>query len=315
MRVIETADLRKTFRSYEFFNIKNVEALAGVNLSVDKGEIFGLLGPNGAGKTTLVKILLGICYSSGGGARLFGHSVRRSASRASVGYLPENHKYPTFLKGRHVMRYYAALSGMTGGSRNRRIDELLEMVRMKEWANTKMGKYSKGMQQRVGMAVAMVANPDLLVLDEPTDGVDPIGRKEIRDILLELKSEGKTIFLNSHLLSEVELVCDRIAILNKGKVVTEGTVDDLTDMGNAYALELQEPPPGLRDILRGKGISVRDGGDDEILVDVLDLPSLNAVIDHVRSQGILIRSIRRKRLSLEEMFIDVIGKEGGAGVR
>ncbi|HUX06446.1 MAG TPA: ABC transporter ATP-binding protein [Acidobacteriota bacterium] len=315
MRVIETADLRKTFRSFEFFGVKRVEALGGVNLSVDKGEIFGLLGPNGAGKTTLVKILLGICYSSRGGAKLFGHSVRRAASRASVGYLPENHKYPTFLKGQQVMRYYAALSGMPLYGRRKRIDELLKLMRMKEWAGTRMGKYSKGMQQRVGMAVAMVADPELLVLDEPTDGVDPIGRKEIRDILLELKAQGKTIFLNSHLLSEVELVCDRIAILNKGKVVTEGSVDALTDVGNTFALELEEPPPGLLEMLQSKGIAVRGDGNGELLVDVPDLAELNAVIDYLRSQSILIRSIRRKRISLEDMFIDVIGKEGGAGVR
>jgi ABC-2 type transport system ATP-binding protein len=314
-KVIETTDLRKTFRSMEFFGIKRVDALRGVNLDVDRGEIFGLLGPNGAGKTTLVKILLGICFSSGGGARLFGHSVRRAASRASVGYLPENHKYPTFLKGRQVMQYYAALSGMHGGSRNRRIDKLLELVRMKDWANTRMGKYSKGMQQRVGMAVSMVADPELLVLDEPTDGVDPIGRKEIRDILLELKAKGKTIFLNSHLLSEVELVCDRIAILNKGKVVSEGTVKDLTDLGNTYAFELKQMPENLPEILRGKGLTVRSVGESELQIDVFDLPALNDLIDFIRSQGVLIAGVRRRRLTLEEMFIDVIGKEGGAGVR
>ena len=313
MLVIETSQLSKTFVS--LFTRKRVEALRGVDLDVEKGEIFGLLGPNGAGKTTLVKILLGICYSSGGSARLFGHSVRRSASRASVGYLPENHKYPLYLNGYQVMEYYAKLSGMGRRNRRKRIDELLELVRMKQDSRRKMGKYSKGMQQRVGMAVAMVSDPDLLVLDEPTDGVDPIGRKEIRDILLELKARGKTIFLNSHLLSEVELICDRIAILNKGRVITEGTVEELTDVGNTYSIVLHEPPPNLVGQLGEKGIAVRAGGDGEVLIDVLDITGLNNAIDAIRAAGVLIRSISRKRLTLEEMFIDVIDKEGGVGVQ
>jgi len=254
--------------------------------------------------------------SSGGSARLFGHSVRRSASRASVGYLPENHKYPLYLNGYQVMEYYAKLSGMgRGGMRRKRIDELLELVRMKQDSRRKMGKYSKGMQQRVGMAVAMVSDPDLLVLDEPTDGVDPIGRKEIRDILLELKARGKTIFLNSHLLSEVELICDRIAILNKGRVITEGTVEELTDVGNTYSVVLHEPPANLVGLLGEKGIAAREGGDGEVLLDVPDLAGLNGAIDAIRAGGVMIRSISRKRLTLEEMFIDVIDKEGGVGVQ
>ena len=313
MRVIETSELKKSFVS--LFTRRRVDALCGVDLTVDKGEIFGLLGPNGAGKTTLVKILLGICYSSGGSANLFGHSVRRAASRRSVGYLPENHKYPLFLNGWDVMAYYARLSGMTGSGRKRRVEELLDLVRMRKDAKRKMGKYSKGMQQRVGMAVSMVADPDLLVLDEPTDGVDPIGRKEIRDILVDLKNRGKTIFLNSHLLSEVELICDRIAILNNGKVVTEGTVDDLTDVGNTYKIEMEAPPPGIAPILAEKGLGVRSFEDGVLMLDVPDIPALNAAVDAIRAQGGLIKGIARRRLSLEEMFIDVIDREGGAGVK
>ena len=313
MAVIETEDLRKTFTN--LITRKKVHALRGVDLSVSRGEIFGLLGPNGAGKTTLVKILLGITYASGGGARLFGHSVRRSASRASVGYLPENHRYPLFLKGKHVMDYYARLSGMKSDTRRMRIDELLEIVRMKNWASTRMGKYSKGMQQRIGMAVSMVANPDLLVLDEPTDGVDPIGRKEIRDILLGLREQGRTIFLNSHLLSEVELVCDRIAILNDGKIVTEGSVDELTRIGNVWSIEYENAPEHLQKLLQEKDFNIRTSDDKEILLDADDLTALNAAIDLMRAEGVLISGVRAKRLTLEEMFIDVVTREGEAGVK
>ncbi len=313
MHIIETNALRKTFTN--LVTRRKVHALRGVDLAVERGEIFGLLGPNGAGKTTLVKILLGITYSTAGGAGLFGRSVRRSASRARVGYLPENHRYPGFLKGRQVMAYYARLSGMSGGARKLRIDELLKLVRMAEWAKTKMGKYSKGMQQRVGMAVSMVHDPDLLVLDEPTDGVDPIGRKEIRDILLELKERGKTIFLNSHLLSEVELVCDRIAILNKGKVVSEGSVDELTSVGNVWAIRLQDAPEHLPKLLTEKGFQLREPDEDELMLEAADLATLNGAVDLIRAEGVQIAGIRRRRLTLEEMFIDVIEREGGSGVK
>ena len=313
MVVIETKGMRKTFTS--LITRKKVHALRGVDLSINKGEIFGLLGPNGAGKTTMVKILLGICYATGGGAWLYGLPVQKAKSRAKVGYLPENHRYPPFLKGRQVMEYYAKLSGMWAAGREDRINSLLELVRMREWAGTKMGKYSKGMQQRVGMAVAMVHEPDLLVLDEPTDGVDPIGRKEIRDILLDLKGQGKTIFLNSHLLSEVELVCDRVAILNKGKVVTEGSVDDLTSLGNVWSFSFESAPEHLQQLLADKGFQIRYGKNHELLLDVPDAAALNGAIDLMRTEGALITAIVPQRLSLEEMFIDVIEREGGAGVK
>jgi ABC-2 type transport system ATP-binding protein len=313
MVVIETKDLKKTFTT--LITRKKVHALQGVDLEIKRGEIFGLLGPNGAGKTTLVKILLGICYASQGVASLFGLPVRRAASRAHVGYLPENHRYPHFLKGRQVMDYYAKLSGMRAVDREMRIPLLLEMVRMRDWSNTKMGKYSKGMQQRVGMAVAMVHDPDLLVLDEPTDGVDPIGRKEIRDILLELKERGKTIFLNSHLLSEVELICDRVAILNKGKVVTEGSVDELTSIGSVWSVTFESAPEYLRQLLVDKGFKLRYGKNEELLLDAPDVTALNGAIDVMRAEGALISAIIPQRLSLEEMFIDVINREGGAGVK
>lgn len=313
MVVIETSNLRKTFTT--MITRKKVHALQGVNLRIQKGEIFGLLGPNGAGKTTLVKILLGICYASMGGANLFGRPVQKSGSRARVGYLPENHRYPHFLKGRQVMNYYAMLSGMSYTDRREKSESLLKLVRMSEWANTKMGKYSKGMQQRVGMAVSMVHDPDLLVLDEPTDGVDPIGRKEIRDILLNLKKRGKTVFLNSHLLSEVELVCDRVAILNKGKIVKEGSVDELTSMGNVWSFKLENVPDHLQQLLTDKGLGIRYSREDEVLLDAPDVTSLNGAIDLIRAEGVLISAIVPQRLSLEEMFIDVIEREGGAGVK
>lgn len=312
MRVIEVKGLEKTFSN--LISRKKVHALRGVDLQVEQGEIFGLLGPNGAGKTTLVKILLGICYNDGGEALLFGEPARNARSRDRVGYLPESHKYPRYLKGKHVMDYYARLSGMSGGARKQAIDQLLHIVRMDKWQDVKMGKYSKGMAQRVGLAVAMVSDPDLLVLDEPTDGVDPLGRKEIRDILMELKKRGKTIFLNSHLLSEVELICDRIAIVNKGRLVTHGTVKELTAASNVWAVDVEQLPERYEAKLSEKGIPARRGDNGQLLLDIPNVVVLNDAIDALRADGLLIGAISRKKQTLEEMFIDVITSEGEASV-
>lgn len=312
MDVIQTGNLHKTFRSL-FFG-KTVHALQGVTLNVKEGEIFGLLGPNGSGKTTLVKILLGICYGTKGDAFLYGENSASARSRDRVGYLPERHKYPRFMKGIDILQYYAKLSGMGGSARRESIPRLLDMVRMEEWKNVKMGKYSKGMAQRLGLAAAMVSDPDLLVLDEPTDGVDPVGRKEIRDVLIQLKKRGKTIFLNSHLLSEVEMICDKIAVLNKGRIVMEGGVEELTSGGNAYSVTVSELPEAKANALKDKkaGLTIEE---NSMVVECEDVAGLNAFVDTLRGEGLLIEEIRKKRLTLEEMFIDVIEKEGGASVR
>jgi ABC-2 type transport system ATP-binding protein len=312
MEVIRIENLQKTFRS--FIGGKTVHALQGVNMNVKQGEIFGLLGPNGAGKTTLVKILLGIAFASGGEAYLFEEHSAHARSRDRVGYLPERHKYPRFLKGKEVLQYYSKLSGMSSQRRRDAIPQLLKMVRMDEWQNVKMGKYSKGMAQRLGLATAMIADPDLLVLDEPTDGVDPVGRKEIRDVLMDLKKRGKTIFLNSHLLSEVEMICDKIAVLDKGKVVMEGGVEELTAGDNSYTIEVEAIGEEIVETLRSKiaGLVIDK---KTIVVTCENISDLNALIDTLRSNNVMIEEIRRKRISLEDMFIDVISKQGEASVQ
>src|SRR5690554_3065997 len=213
MNVIETSGLTKVYTSS--FGKKKVEALIDLNLSVSHGTIFGLLGPNGAGKTTLVKLLLGINFPTAGNAKILNEEPDNYLIKSRVGYLPENHKYPSYLTGGEVLNFYGRLSGIDGIELSRKIDELLELMQLRKWKKTKIKAYSKGMMQRLGLAQAMINDPELIFLDEPTDGVDPIGRKEIRDILLQLKNKGKTIFLNSQLLSEVELITDRDGILNK----------------------------------------------------------------------------------------------------
>ena len=190
-----------------------IHALNGVSLTVQRGEIFGLLGQNGAGKTTLIKILLGITKKTDGQALLLDHPAGTASVRRRVGYLPEDHRFPDYHTGASLLNFYGALLGVPAGVRRKRIPEVLETVGLKGRMHYKIRTYSKGMKQRVGIAQALLHEPDVIFLDEPTDGVDPVGRREIRDLMQSLKEEGKTIFLNSHLLSEVEQICDRVAIL------------------------------------------------------------------------------------------------------
>src|SRR6056297_1032838 len=210
---IATLGLHKTYRSV--FGA-DIDALHPLDLTVEQGEIFGLLGPNGAGKTTLVKLLLGIAIPSGGEGRLLGRSVREPEAREAVGFLPESHRFPDYLTAAQVLDHYGRIAGVDADERARRIPDLLNRVRMGKWADTRVRKFSKGMMQRLGLAQALLGAPDLLFLDEPTDGVDPVGRREIRDLLLDISREGTTIFLNSHLLSEGEQICTRVAILKAG---------------------------------------------------------------------------------------------------
>jgi ABC-2 type transport system ATP-binding protein len=202
--------------------------LDSVSLEVRRGETFGLLGPNGAGKTTLQKILLGLVRPSRGRAEVLGHLAGEAAARARLGYLPENPYFYTYLTGREFVEFCGSLFGLGGSQLRERSDRLLARVGMTHARDLQLRKYSKGMLQRVGVAQALVNDPDLVFLDEPMSGLDPVGRRELREIILELKREGKTIFFNSHILSDVEALCDRVGILDRGRLVAHGAVADLT---------------------------------------------------------------------------------------
>jgi ABC-2 type transport system ATP-binding protein len=233
MSVIETKNLTKEYSS-KSFSKKKILALDKFSFNVESGEIFGLLGPNGAGKTTLIKLLLSIVFPTEGEALIFDKNISDVNIKSKIGYLPENHRFPGYFTAEKVLYYFGGLSGVSSRILKNRIDELLKLVNLEKWKKTKVSKFSKGMMQRLGIAQAIINDPELIFLDEPTDGVDPIGRKEIRDIMLDLKSKGKTIFVNSHLLSEVELVCDRVAILNKGVLIKEGLVEDILAVSAGY---------------------------------------------------------------------------------
>lgn len=202
-------------------------ALKGLNLSVQPGEVFGFLGPNGAGKTTTMNVLLGFVPATSGTARLFGVDVREPIARQRIGYLPELTYYYKFLTAEELLRFYARLFQIPGDETERRIDRLLKLVELEPARKRAIKTYSKGMQQRIGIAQALINEPDLLILDEPTSGLDPIGRMKVREIIQRLNSEGKTIFFSSHELGEVETVCNRVAILHQGELKVEGRVQDL----------------------------------------------------------------------------------------
>ncbi len=229
------------------------------------------------------------------------------AAKARIGYLPENHRYPSHLTGEQVLHYFGRLSGMDSATRAHRVEEVLRRVRMEEWRRVRVSRYSKGMMQRLGMAQAILNEPDFLLLDEPTDGVDPIGRREIRDLLLEQRERGATVFLNSHLLSEIERVCDRVAILKDGRMVREGRVDDLTRARSGYEIIVRALKPEVVPALHAV---VPDVTVVENRVEAAtDEEGLNRLIDALRQRGVVITAVIPGRQSLEEVFVKVIGEE------
>ncbi len=308
MAVIDTQGLSKTYRN-GLFRKQSIEALRPLSLTVNQGEVFGLLGPNGAGKTTFIKLLLGIIFPTSGSATILGRPFDDFRFKEKIGYLPENHRYPSYLTGGQVLRYFGELSGLPGNELTRRIPEVLKLVDMERWAKVRIKKYSKGMLQRIGLAQAILNEPDVIFLDEPTDGVDPVGRKEIRDILRRLRDEGKTIFLNSHLLSEVEIISDRVGILNRGELVKLGKVEELTKVSDEYTISVTSPPAeGVVEEIR-RIVPETDFVNSMVIMNGQDPERLNRVIDLLRNRSILITSVTQKRTTLEESFISLIKPE------
>ena len=281
-------------------------ALDGVSLAVAPGEIFGLLGQNGAGKTTLVKILLGLVAPTSGQAWLLDSPVGTAKVREKVGYLPEDHRLPEYHTGPNLLDFYGALQGVPGPVRARRIPELLGQLGLAGRERLKVRGYSKGMKQRLGLAQALLAQPRVLFLDEPTDGVDPVGRRHIRDLLLEERAKGVTLFVNSHLLSEMEQLSDRVAILKNGRIALTGTVADLTRQGDRWQLELAsgESWPATLNLAaqeigpsRYELVLAKDGDIDDVLRGLI-------------GSGVKLRHLERMRSTLEDLYLDVAGGGG-----
>lgn len=279
---------------------------AEICLRVPRGQIFGFLGPNGAGKSTLVKMLVGLLFPTSGKATLLDRPLGDVEVRRQIGFLPENFRYHHWLTGQQLLEFHASLYGLGGALKKHRVGQVLELVGLLGKEKQKVQTYSKGMCQRVGLACALLPDPDLLFLDEPTSALDPIGRKDVREILVSLKATGKTIFLNSHLLSEVEMICDAVAFIRQGKIIRQGMLDDLRTGDIEVEMKIGGLTPELMAALSSR---VRSVEVDHDLVRVRvkqeqDIPSLAALI--VNGGGDLYE-LNRKRSTLEEMFIRTTG--------
>jgi ABC-2 type transport system ATP-binding protein len=306
MAVVELAEVTKV---YDGRSRGSVLALDRVSFTISPGEIFGLLGPNGAGKTTLFRVLLGMISATDGEVRLNGLTPDDPRSRDKIGYLPENHRFPGHLTGMGLLKLAGRLYGMPEDQISVRAELLLRLVGMEKWAGTKLRKYSKGMAQRIGLAQALMNDPDVLLLDEPTDGIDPVGKLEIRALLQQLRDQGKTVVINSHLLSEVELAADRVAILNYGRLVRIGTTQELTVRRHQYEIEAEigdimlELAPQIGQIVL---VSAQ-----KLTVELVNDENINAVIDLLREQKISIRSVKPLSVSLEQSFMESIHQPRG----
>ena len=313
---IDLSGVSKTYKG-------NVRALRGVDMRVAPGEIFGLLGPNGAGKSTLVKIMMTVIRKSAGRGTVLGRPLADKPTLGRVGYLPEHHRFPDYLTGRQVLGFVGGMHGMERGARKRRADELLDIVNMTAWAKTPVKKYSKGMRQRLGIAQALINDPELVLLDEPTDGVDPVGRREIRDLCKRMAGEGRTVFLNSHLLSELEMVCGRVAIMVQGGVRRQGTIDELVVGQELYEIQVAAAADRAGELIRGSlpagstpptdgtrgslasGEWVEIEG-DTLRVGTTEPGAVAPLIDALRANGALLRSVRPHRPSLEDLFMQAV---------
>jgi ABC-2 type transport system ATP-binding protein len=300
-RAVEACAISKVYRTGFWLN-QTVPSLQGVSLDVAEGETFGLLGPNGAGKTTLLKILLGIARPSAGGGTVLGRPLGDRAAKQRLGYLPENAYFYDHLTGWEYLEFAAAIYKLPTKVAQARIGELLDWVQLDRAAakNKPMRQYSKGMLQRVGMAQALIGNPDLIFLDEPMSGLDPLGRHQIREIILTLKEQGKTIFFNSHILSDVEKICDRVAILHRGQLLQAGSLDDLLGRKEGYRVQgtggdraALEPWLTALEFEHGRWHG-RFVGDVAALADALG--TMGATLDH----------LDRDRPSLEDFFVQAI---------
>ena len=316
---LELHGVAKTYRG-------KVHALRGIDLNVGRGEVFGLLGPNGAGKSTLIKILMTVIRPSRCDGHMLGEPVGSKSVLRRIGYLPENHKFPGYLTGQQVLDFYGAMSCVDRETRRKRIPELLELVGMGEWGSSKLRQYSKGMRQRIGIAQALMTDPDLILLDEPTDGVDPAGRLDIRRMLEHMRDSGKTVFLNSHILSELEQVCSRVAILVNGEVAKQGDIGQLTAGKERYEIAVaRDNDEGTQlaienalssTVTRGDGGFVLTGGQKvdirghRLRVMTDDPEHVQPLLDGLRAASLTVASLRMLRPSLEDLFMEAVSDNG-----
>lgn len=300
---IETFSLRKEFGAKV--------AVADLTLNVKRGEVFGFLGPNGAGKTTSVKMLLGLVAPTSGNARVLDAPLGNVAARAKIGFLPEHFRFQDWLNGREFLDLHARLFGMSSAKRQTSIDALLKRVDLQDAANRKLKEYSKGMLQRIGLAAALLNEPHLVFLDEPTSGLDPLGRLIVRDVIQELRAQGTAVFLNSHLLSEVEITCDRVAFVKNGRVVRETSMRETSNVTDVELIVKNSTPRLLRELEQfGKNVRQLNGSIHLETDNETHIPEINRWLV---AQGVDVYKIGAAKPSLEEMFLEVMGEDARAG--
>jgi ABC-2 type transport system ATP-binding protein len=299
---IETRNLRKVFG--------DKVAVRNLSMTVEQGEVFGFLGPNGAGKTTSVKMLLNLTYPSGGEGCLFGHPLSDTGVRSRVGFLPEHFRFHDWLKADEFLALHADLYQIPRQTARKRIADLLDLVSLTPHASKKLREFSKGMLQRIGLAQALLNQPDLVILDEPTSGLDPVGRRMVRDIIKDLSQKGTTVFLNSHLLSEVEITCDRVAFIKQGEVIRTSALQDLVEGELSVEVRLRHLPAEALPALSQWSHDARLDGETLHLTlhQEADLPDVNR---YLVAQGADVYALRPQHISLEDLFIEIVGTDGG----
>ena len=310
MIAIETIDLEKTY-AVGFWRKKPRVALRPLNLTVAEGEVFGFLGPNGAGKTTTLKLLMGLVFPTGGTARILGKDINDPAIKAQIGFLPEQPYFYDYLTARELLEYYARLSGMEPKERGRKVEAILERVGLKDAARVQLRKFSKGMLQRVGLAQAVLHDPKVVFLDEPMSGLDPMGRREVRDLMEELKQQGKTVFFSTHILSDAEALCDRVAVIHQGELRGVGHVAELTS-SVAAKVELIWNGSAVPAGLSALGAECRVIG--ETIRAVLPEAQQEAALEILRRERLRLISLIPVRSSLEQYYLQKVSPDAAPAV-
>ena len=307
--VIETQNLRKEYGGR--VGKRGFVAVQNLSLSVPRGHVFGFLGPNGAGKTTTINMLLGNIYPTSGTANLLGRPVGDLDARRRLGFLPEKFQFHDFLTAEEFLDLHGRLYGMGAKQRRVRIGETLEIVGLSARRKNRIREFSKGMQQRVGLAQAILNDPDLVILDEPTSALDPLGRREVREIVTHLKNQGKTVMLNSHLLSEIEMTCDQVAILKAGQIVRQGKIDDLLAAPSTVQMRIGNQTPGLVKALESLSRTVGVDG-EQVTATIADEAAIPDLVAAVVKEGGRLMSLIPMRESLEDLFIRVVESKEAA---
>jgi ABC-2 type transport system ATP-binding protein len=308
MPAIEILGLEKIY-SVGFWRKKPKRALQPLQLSVEQGEIFGFLGPNGAGKTTTLKILMGLVYPTAGSARILGMEINNPHMKAQIGFLPEQPYFYDYLTARELLEYYGRVSGVSSETRSKKVEEMIERVGLRGSADVQLRKFSKGMLQRVGIAQAILHDPKVVFFDEPMSGLDPIGRREVRDLIEQLKQEGKTVFFSTHILSDAEALCDRVAIINLGELRRVGSISELTAnvCGKVEIVWHGKTVPAVMSQLEAEchisGDTVRA---------IVSEANQDVALDAIRRQQSRLISFTPVRTSLEEYFVAQVKPNGAS---